>query len=166
MFTVGQKIVYSSNGVCTVADICNSPFNKSDNRSYYLLVPMISKGNTKLYVPLEGTVVNMRELMSADEARLLLESVSGADSIVIEHEKHRRDTYKQTVSLGEPSGYVRLIKTVHERRLSFVQARKRLPEIDSHFDKIARTALFSELATVLELPLEEIESQIENALVK
>lgn len=166
MFTVGQKIVYSSNGVCTVADICNSPFHKSDNRSYYLLIPMISKGNAKLYVPLESANLNLRELMSEVDAQSVLDSVSAAEIIEIEHEKYRRDTYKQFISSTEPMEYLRLIKTVHDRRIAFEEARKRLPESDSHFDKIARTALFSELATVLGRSFEEIELQIENALAK
>ncbi len=166
MFTVGQKIVYSSNGVCTVADICNSPFHKSDNRSYYLLIPMISTGNAKLYVPLESASLNLRELMSEFDAQSVLDSASAVGIIEIEHEKYRRDTYKQTITNGEPREYLRLIKTVHARRAAFEEARKRLPESDSHFDKIARTALFSELATVLGRSYEEIESHIEKALAK
>ena len=39
MFSVGDYMIYGINGVCLVEDICASPFDKKDTRSFYMLKP-------------------------------------------------------------------------------------------------------------------------------
>ena len=39
MFKKGETVYYGTAGVCVVSDICRSPFDKNDDRMYYVLAP-------------------------------------------------------------------------------------------------------------------------------
>ena len=59
MFEKGEYIIYGSNGVCEVQDYMNAA-GETDNRTYYVLAPMRSKGRIlakskmKLWSGMEG----------------------------------------------------------------------------------------------------------------
>ena len=40
MFQVGEHIVYGINGICRVAEVGPSPYDKEDKRTFYLLIPV------------------------------------------------------------------------------------------------------------------------------
>lgn len=49
MFAVGEYIVYGTNGICRVEGIGPAPYDKSDTRVFYLLVPVNN--------PLSSTII-------------------------------------------------------------------------------------------------------------
>ena len=60
MFEKGEYIIYGSNGVCEVQDYMNAA-GETDNRTYYVLAPMRSKGST-IFSPVDNQKVLMRKL--------------------------------------------------------------------------------------------------------
>ena len=157
MFSVGDYMVYGINGVCLVEDICASPFDKKDTRTFYMLKPLGASAGSVIYTPTDNVQVPMRPLMSRGEAEALIVQMPVIAPLEIPMEKMRRDIYRQTMQSCNPVEYVRLIKTVHKRRAEMLEQHKRLSETDSDFERNAKLSLYHELAVVLDVQFAEVE---------
>lgn len=70
-----KDIIYSETlGVCTVDDIVKLSDNRKDTYNYYLLRSLFDK-TKKAYIPVENHSVKLRELITAEEAQALKNSV-------------------------------------------------------------------------------------------
>lgn len=157
MFSVGDYMVYGINGVCLIQDICASPFDKKDTRTFYQLKPLGSSAGSVIYTPTDNAQIKMRPLMTKEQAQELISRMPGLEPLEIPMEKMRRDLYRQAMQSCEPEQYVRLIKTVYRRRMDMIRQHKRVSETDSDFERNAKLSLYHELAVVLELQFAEVE---------
>lgn len=163
MFSVGELMIYGTNGVCRVDEICNSPFDSSDTRLFYKLTPTPDRSNLVIYTPVDNDKVIMRPLISAEEARALLATLSEIGIVEVPLEKKRRDIYRELMATVEPRVYASVIKTVAQRRAEFKRTRRRLPDIDNDAEHTAKSSLYGELSEVLGLSREEIHEIITKA---
>ncbi len=157
MFSVGDYMVYGISGVCRVEDICASPFDKKDTRTFYMLRPLGASAGSVIYTPTDNAQVAMRPLMTVEQAEQLIGLLPSILPLEIPTEKMRRDIYRQTMQSCDPVQYARLIKTVRCRRADMLAQHKRLSETDSDFERNAKLSLYHELAVVLDKPYAEIE---------
>ena len=164
MFEKGEMVYYGTAGVCKVGDICKSPFDKNDARMYYMLEPSDFSGGTIIYAPAEGGKVMLRALMTAEEARALIDSMAELEPIEVTREKHRREEYRNALHEGTPLSIARIIKTVYDRRKKAIKSQKRLADTDTEFDKTARRALMGEISCVLGIDAEEAERLVNISL--
>ena len=160
MFSIGDYMVYGINGVCLVQDICASPFDKKDTRTFYLLKPLGASSGSVIYTPTDNEQVPMRPLMTKEQAEGLIGRMSELEPLEIPTEKMRRDLYRQAMHSCDPEQYVRLIKTVYRRRLDMMQQHKRLSETDSDFERNAKLSLYHELSVVLNVQYGEVEQYL------
>ena len=160
MFSIGDYMVYGINGVCRVQDICASPFDKKDTRTFYLLKPLGAGEGSVIYTPVDNVQVLMRPLMTKEQAAALIERMPGLEPLEVPMEKMRRDLYRQAMQSCDPEQYVRLIKTVYRRRMDMMQQHKRLSETDSDFERNAKLSLYHELSVVLEVKFAEVEQYL------
>jgi CarD family transcriptional regulator len=156
MFNVGDLLFYGTNGVCRVSEICSSPFDPADTRSFYKLSPIVGNSTLVIFTPVNNTQVIMRPLISKEEAESLVARLPEIERVAVAVEKHRKEAYRETIREGDPEGYVKIIKTVRERRELFRRTRRRVPDLDNDFEFTARTCLYGELSTVLGISREEI----------
>ena len=164
MFEKGTMVYYGTAGVCKVSDICSSPFDKNDDRMYYVLAPAGFDNGTIIYAPAEGGKVMLRPLMSAEEAEALVSSLPELPVLDVLNEKHRREEYKNAMRDGAPESIARLIKTVYLRKKNAPKTQKRMSDTDAEFDKIARKALFGELCHVFGASDADVESRVNTYL--
>ena len=160
MFSIGDYMVYGINGVCRVQDICASPFDKKDTRTFYLLKPLSAGEGSVIYTPVDNVQVLMRPLMTKEQAAELIERMPGLEPLEVPMEKMRRDLYRQAMQTCDPEQYVRLIKTVSRRRIDMMQQHKRLSETDADFERNAKLSLYHELSVVLNVQYAEIEAYL------
>ncbi len=160
MFSVGELMVYGTNGVCRVEEIGQSPFGADDTRLFYKLSPTSDRANLVIYTPVDNDKVIMRPLISAEEARALLAAVDEIGIVEVPLEKKRRDIYREHLATVEPREYISVIKTAVQRREEFKRTRRRLPDIDNDAEHIAKTSLYGELSVVLGMSREEIHEMI------
>ena len=160
MFEIGDYMVYGISGVCLVQDICASPFDKKDTRTFYSLKPLGSGASSVIYTPTDNVQVSMRPLMTRAQAEELIARLPELLPLEVPTEKMRRDIYRQTMQTCDPGEYVRLIKTVRRRRADMLAQHKRLSETDSDFERNAKLSLYHELAIVLDKPYAEIEQYL------
>ena len=164
MFNIGDLLFYGTNGVCRVSEICASPFDSNDTRSFYKLTPIAENTTLVIYTPVDNTQVVMRSLISKDEAEALLARIGSIEKVSVAVEKHRKDAYRETIREGNPEGYVKIIKTVRARREMFRRTRRRVPDMDNDFEHTARLCLYGELSTVLGISREEISRIINESI--
>ncbi len=156
MFNIGDLLFYGTNGVCRVSEICSSPFDSSDTRSFYKLTPIAENTSLVIYTPVDNMQVVMRPLISRKEAEALVARIPSIEKVAVAIEKHRKEAYRETIRTGDPEGFVRIIKTVRARRELFKRTRRRVPDLDNDFEHTARICLYGELSTVLGVSREEI----------
>ena len=164
MFEIGELMVYGTNGVCRVKDIVPSPFNKDDERMYYVLEPVHDTSNFVIYSPVDNRNVIMRPLVSEERVREIMSALPDIDMIDVPVEKRRRDVYRDALLTADPFEYMRLIKTVIYRRAEFRRSRRRLPDIDSDSEHTARKCVYDEFSAVLGICREEVNDFIAGKL--
>ncbi|MFA5561702.1 MAG: CarD family transcriptional regulator [Eubacteriales bacterium] len=160
MFDIGEHIVYGNNGVCLITDIGPSPFVPSDPRTYYTLRPLHTADNATIFIPVDNCRLTMRALMTRQEVEALMSKISDIEVMQVPQEKMRKNLYRQAMEKVCPMEYIRIIKTVKDRRAEAVSNRKRLSDTDQTYEALAKNCLYSELGLVLGLPLDEVEDYI------
>ncbi len=163
-YQIGDYVVYGGNGLCTVTDICTSPFDTASDQKYYVLCPYSVNGSAKIFVPLNGEVRAMRRPMSAEEAQTLLDGIAAVDPLLIPSERVRRQTYRQAIATADPIEYIRVLVTITARRSDLAQRGKHLSEADIEYERIAREFLLRELALAFNMARETLESTLPGLL--
>lgn len=161
MFSVGEYIVYGTNGICRVEDVCASPYDAADTRTYYLLVPLHNPMSSTIYTPVDNMRVPMRRLMTKGEIEALIARMDEIELLEVPVEKQRREIYRATITELDPSGYISVIKTVERRREELTAAHKHFPVSDLEYGRLAKHLLYSEMAHVLEMEERLVEAYIE-----
>ena len=164
MFEVGECIVYGINGICRVEDVCKSPYDQTDTRTYYLLVPVNNPMSSTIYTPVDNERVPMRRLMTAAEIEALIAAMPETPLLEVPLEKQRREIYRATIGTLCPTGYVQVMKTVQKRREELVAAHKHFPVTDLEYGRLAKHLLYSECALVLGMSEESVEAYIDECL--
>lgn len=160
MFAVGEYIVYGINGICRVEEICASPFDATDTRTYYLLVPLNNPMSSTIYTPIDNDRVPMRRLMTPHEVENFLTVMPDVEALSVPVEKQRREIYRAAIGALRPEGYVSVIKTVEQRREQLAAAHKHFPVSDMEYGRLARHLLYSEIALVLGMEERSVEAYI------
>ena len=166
MFEIGEYIVYGINGICRVEEICPSPYDKTDTRTYYLLVPLHNPMASTIYTPVDNERVPMRRLMTPDQVEALIDAMPQIELLSIPVEKQRREVYRTAIGELRPEGYVSVIKTVHRRRVDLTAAHKHFPVSDLEYGRLAKHLLYSECAHVLGIEEDGVEAYIEKRIGK
>ena len=160
MFSIGENIIYGTNGICRVGEIRTNPFDASDSRLYYILYPLFDTSNSKIFTPVDNDNVVIRRPVSRDFAEDFFKQIPEIGLVEVEDERKRREAYRSAVQTTDLFKYISVIKTVVKRRASFKKLRRRLPDLDNDFEHTARNCLYGELATVLDLDREEVHNRI------
>ena len=165
MFETGEYIVHGVGGICRVAEVGPSPYDKADTQVYYLLIPVQNASRSTIYTPVQNDRVLMRRLMTGEEIDALIGRMPQIAPLAVPAEKHRREIYRTVLGTLKPDGYVQIIKTVEQRRILLTAARRRVPMIDLEYGRMARHLLCSECAQVLGITEREAEQHMLAALV-
>lgn len=156
MFSVGDKIIYGENGVCTVEKIGPlSISGASDDKLYYHLCPLIGSG--KYFAPVDSNAF-MRPVMSRDEAEALIEAIPGIEPAICHDNRfnHVDAYYKELFKLHSCEALVAIVKGLQSR----ISERKTKSSRAEATMKRAKDMLHGELAVALGLEPENVSSYI------
>ena len=104
MFEIGEFIVYGINGICRVESIGPSPYDKTDPRTFYLLIPVNNPMGSSIYTPVDNDRVPMRRLMTREEIEELIALMPEIETLEVPIEKQRREIYRTTIGALDPKG--------------------------------------------------------------
>ncbi len=164
MFSIGDNIIYGSEGVFTVTEYTSSPIDKNDTRQFYVLRSVYGPVGNVIITPVGNDKVKMRAVMSRDEALAFIDKMPSIPMLTVEREKNRREVYRQALANASGEEFVSIIKTVMARREELLKAKKRLSESDNDYEKKAKFCLHGELSVSLGIPFESIGSFIKERL--
>ena len=137
MYSVGEKIVYGENGVCTVIKIAPLDISgASKDKLYYYLTPLIGTG--VYYSPVDSGAF-MRPVISREEAEALIDAF-----------------YKELFKQHSCEALVAIVKGLHGR----LAERKTKSSRAESTMKRAKDILHGELSIALGIELTEVEDYI------
>lgn len=160
MFSVGDYVVYGSEGVCRVESIGHPDIAGLDKlKSYYTLSPVYRTG--KIYTPVDSTI-HMRRVISKDRAQELIGGIKeiDCDLDVPKDAKLANVFYRDLVRTYECSKLISVIKYVFSKQREFAATKRNVPAVDMKFFKIAEDMLYNEFAFVLGIEPKEVKGYI------
>jgi CarD family transcriptional regulator len=159
-FQIDDYIIYGSSGVCVVKDICvPDMFDIDTTEEYYILEPVYLKGST-IYSPVDNSTTVMRKIITKEEAQELINQIQFVEPYWNINDKKREEQYKAAIRTYDCFEWIRIIKTLYQRKQELSEQKKRLGQIDERYLHMAEDLLYSELSIPLEMTREQVESYI------
>lgn len=159
MFQVGDYIVYGSNGICRVEEITHPDIaGSTPDKLYYVLVPEKTR-DSRLFCPTDNNRVVLRSVITAEEAKALLEEVKEIEPLKIQSERQRDDTYKKAMKSCDLRQCVQMIKALLIRKEEREANGKKVTVTDERYMKLAEDGLYSELALAMGIDRDEIKEK-------
>ena len=162
MFSVGDKIIYGENGVCTVEKI--EPLAMSGapkDKLYYHLSPLVGSGT--YYTPVDSGAY-MRPVMSREEAEALIDAMPDiAPAICNDNRFNHVDAfYKELFRLHSCEALVAIVKGLHSR---MTERKTRSSRAEATMRR-AKDMLHGELSVALGIGFDEVEGYIQERIGK
>ena len=164
MYSVGDFIIYGSNGVCKITDI--GPMKMAGavkDKLYYTMVPCYIR-DSEIFTPVDNDRVVMRKVMSREEAEEFIGSIDDIENLEIIEEKRRELEYKQAVLTCNPRILVELIKTINARVQERTAEGKKVTASDSKYFHLAEESLCGELAISLDMNKDEVKDYLKDKI--
>ena len=160
MFKTGTYIVCGQHGVCRVEGVGKLQLTEaSGDKEYYTLSKVYSRGGM-LYVPADSEKIVMRPVISKEEAEELIEHMREIDLLQIDNEKRKEEIFKQAFRTCDSREWVKIIKTLHERKRIRLAKGKKVTASDERYMRTAEDNLFGELAISLGIDKNDVEQYI------
>ncbi len=160
MFETGTYIVCGQHGVCRVEGVGKLQLTEaSGDKEYYTLSKVYSRGGV-LYVPADSEKIVMRPVISKEEAEELIEHMREIDLLQIDNEKRKEEIFKQAFRTCDSREWVKVIKTLYERKKDRLAKGKKVTASDERFLRTAEDNLFGELAISLDIEKNDVEQYI------
>ena len=84
----------------------------SGEKLYYVLRPG-GETDGKIFTPVEGGKQVLRGIITREEAERLIDEIPSIETLSIENEKFREDSYKKCIRTCECRDLLRIIKTIY-----------------------------------------------------
>ena len=156
MFSVGDKIIYGENGVCTVSKIAPLAMSgMNSDKLFYHLEPLIGSGI--YYTPVDSGAY-MRPVISREEAEALIDAIPGIEPAICHDTRfnHVDAFYKELFRQHSCEALVSIVKGLR-LRMGEKKTKSSRAEITM---KRAKDILHGELSIALDMDVAEIEDYI------
>lgn len=156
MFSVGDKIIYGENGVCTVEKIAPLDMSgASTDKLYYHLSPLIGTGT--YFAPVDSNAF-MRPVISREEAEALIDSMESIEPAICTDTRfnHVDAFYKELFKQHSCEALVAIVKGL-KGRMSDKKTKSSRAESTM---KRAKDILHGELSIALGIEINEVENYI------
>ncbi|MGG7057727.1 CarD family transcriptional regulator [Clostridium nigeriense] len=158
MFKKGDLVLYSAHGVCKIDDICEKTISYV-TKSYYILHPM-EDNKLSISIPVDNDKVSILELLTKEEAGIILESFKDDGAEWINIDKDRSEKYNEVIKQGNRTEIAKIVNTLMKEKNSLENNGKKFHEKDKKMLLGVQNTLFSELAFLLDTTRDEIEKKV------
>lgn len=160
MFKIGDYVAHYKQGICEVTNIGRLDISCSDKKKeYYTLKPLYDQAGT-LYTPVSNEKNQIREVVTCEEAKKLIEEMPSIDTIWVADEKRREAFYKEALMKNECREWIAIIKTSYLRKMKRLASGKKSINVDEKYLNIAERFLYGELAVALDMKKEDVRNYI------
>ena len=164
MFETGEYVVYGRTGICQVTGVTTMRVDGSSGEKLYYVLRPGGETDGKIFTPVEGGKQVLRGIITREEAERLIDEIPSIETLSIENEKFREDSYKKCIRTCECRDLLRIIKTIYLRKRAREEAGRKETAVDARYFRIAEDHLYGELAVALEMSRENVESYINTSL--
>ena len=163
MYQIGQKIVYGIHGVCCIVDLEEKKIDRK-TICYFVLEPIDQPGS-RYYMPSENQAAlsKLRPLSTKEELQSLLTSPL-AENVWIPDENRRKQYYRELVSSVNLKAMVDMIRCLRLHRRQQMEQGRKFHQCDENFLRDAQKLLSTEVAMVMEIPDDQVETYLQTAL--
>ncbi|NLK26948.1 MAG: hypothetical protein GX306_01180 [Clostridiales bacterium] len=158
MFKQGDHIMYSYHGVCYIDEIREDIIEK-EKKLFYIMHPFNEK--SRIMTPVDNDKVKMRAIMSSEEAREVLNSVSVDNALRIPDRKKRDQVYTKLLKEGDPKQIIQIINALNIEDQEKKAAGKNMSTTDKRILERAEKLLYPELSLALGVEVETIKQKVE-----
>lgn len=158
MFSKGDYVVYSNNGICRVEDFVLMNL-QNEKKECYLLIP-INEPTAKIYLPKEYHGQRVRAAMNKEQALELIDKIEEIPEISVTNEKEREKTYKDAILSNDPYKLVSILKTISRRKKERELRGRKSTFVDDRYFKAVETQLYGELKQALQINKEVLEQML------
>ena len=155
MFSVGDRIIYGSTGVCQIENIVENELT-GIMREYYVLRPVDTNKST-IYVPVdnEKLISRMREVPSAEKLKAMIKNAKNDQIKWVDNHLRRSELFHEILSEGEIPRILVLFKILNARSVVLSKENKHLPKTDERIYKECQKLLCSEISAILNVEQNE-----------
>jgi CarD family transcriptional regulator len=159
MYSIGEKIIYGENGVCTVSKVAPLESSGAPDKLFYHLEPLIGTG--VYFAPVDSGAF-MRPVISREEAEALIDAIPTIEPAVCHDNRfnHVDAFYKELFRQHSCEALVAIVKGLRQR----MSERKTKSSRAEATLKRARDMLHGELAVALDLAFQDVEGYIQDRL--
>ncbi|WP_044974319.1 CarD family transcriptional regulator [Ruminococcus sp. HUN007] len=161
MYSIGDKIMYSSFGICKVTAI--EKRNLTGEEQEYYILKLINSDKNIFYVPTNNDTAlsKMHPICSKAEVDELISHMNSEGLIWIDNDIRRKEEYSRIIKDADKHEIIRLIKTLYLRRKELAESGKKLRSTDENYLSLAENMLFEEFAYALDIDKSEVVEYIE-----
>ena len=154
MYNVGDVVIYSSHGLCSVEDICEQTFSDI-TKTYYVLQPL-NDSKLTIRTPTDNAKKQLRDIINKEEAIKILHSFTSPGVEWIEQNTHRMRFHVEIVKTGDRQKQANLLNTLLRKKLEYEANEKKFPNQEEKLLHSLQEIIFSEFSVALDKPSEEI----------
>ena len=157
MFSVGDKIIYGENGVCTVEQVAPLAMSGAPkDKLYYHLIPLVGSGT--YFTPVDSGAY-MRPVMSREEAESLIDAMPGIEPAICNDNRfnHVDAFYKELFRLHSCEALVAILKGLRSR---MAERKTRSTRAEATMRR-AKDMLYGELSVALGIEMNAVEAYIQ-----
>ncbi len=150
MFSVGQNVLYGTNGVCVVEDITEKKIGKVCVE-YYVLKPLSANMST-LFVPTQNEQLTkkIRGVLPKEEIDVILSDLPDAGEWN-DNKQERSERFKNVVSGGDCVELIRMIRLIKSHGDELSETGRHLHISDERFLKEAIKMVSEEISLALDV---------------
>lgn len=165
MFTIGDAVIYGTQGVCKISDITKMKF-ANEVHEYYVLVSMTDNKSTA-YVPTdnEKLVGKMKSVLSPQQVDELIDSVARYDTEWISDDGERKEFCIDAIKSGDMKRLIAIVNMIYKHRKKLDELKKKLHSSDEKFLREAEMLLNNEISYSLGIKPAEVADYIKKRIV-
>ncbi|MGE7696343.1 CarD family transcriptional regulator [Lysinibacillus sp. NPDC094177] len=154
MYNVGDVVIYTSHGLCSIEDICEQTFNDI-TKSYYVLQPLNAPQLT-IRTPIDNSKKQLRDIIKEEEALSILHSFTSPGVEWIEQNTHRMRFHLEIIKSGNRQTQANLLNTLLRKKLEYSATEKKFPNQEEKLLQSLQDTIFSEFSVALNKSSDEI----------
>ncbi len=164
MFCIGEFISYGNSGVCEVmgTEVMEASTGSPAGRECYVLRPLHDQ-SCKIMTPVDNQKVIMRNLISPEETKQLLEDIPQIETLPEQSARQQEISYSKALHSGSCREWLCLVKTLNQRIESRRQKGKKVTATDDRYFKAATEKLVEEFSVVLKMDAGEAKDMLMGA---
>ncbi|MEK4426749.1 CarD family transcriptional regulator [Solibacillus sp. FSL K6-1523] len=158
MYNVGDTVIYSSHGLCSIEEICEQTFSEI-TKNYYVLKPL-NDPNLTIRTPVDNSNTQIRDIMKKEEAIKILHSFTSPGIEWVEQSTHRMRLHTEIIKTDDRQKQAHLLNTLLRKKMDYEALEKKFPMQEEKLLLTLQELIFSEFSIVLNKSSEEIYDEV------